>query len=321
MGDTDCALARIDPLQLAWAAGFFDGEGSTIVYQSKPGYYRLTVSVPQSGGPEPPEVLHRFSAALLDLGEIGPQRPDGTWVWRSRSAEEAQAVVALLWSHLGTVKRRQAASAISRFRAQYGPHGLRPRSPRRKRTPHAIHARPAVAHLSEGEFDLAWAAGFLDGEGHFGLPRAAARKNGPAWHRIRASATQNGLPGEPPEVLHKLRRIFGGKIERHGEPDDFRWLIEGIARVEEVLTRVRPWLGTVKQEQARLAIDGFRGQLRLRGDSQGCVRGHVYDHVYMSKTGPKRRCSACARILGRRARARQGIKPRQFRNIARRYTF
>lgn len=302
----DCALGRLDPLQLAWAAGFFDGEGSTIVHEPRRGYLRLTVSVPQSGGPEPPEVLYRFKAAMLGLGEIGPQNSEGMWVWRSRSGEEGQAAIALLWPQLGTVRRAQARAALERFHAQYHPSGLKPRPSRRTRAFHKVHVDPRLARdpVPCGiELDLGWAAGFLDGEGHFGLPRSRARKGLPDWHRIRVSATQNGLPGRPPEVLHRMQRIFGGKIEMHGEPDDFRWLVEGRPKVEEVFQRVRPWLGIVKQLQACLAIEGFRSQTRVRGDATHCIRGHEYSGSYMSRTGPKRRCNACNRILQRMKRA------------------
>ncbi len=85
MSADDCRLARIDPLALAWAAGFFDGEGSTIVHEPRPGYLRLTVSVPQWGGARPPEVLFRFKEAMLGLGEIEPQNNEGMWAWRSHS--------------------------------------------------------------------------------------------------------------------------------------------------------------------------------------------------------------------------------------------
>src|SRR6266508_2862624 len=133
MADNDCALARLDPLLVAWAAGFFDGEGSTLVHEPRPGYLRLTVSVGQFGGPRPPEVLARSKTAMLGLGEIGPLNDEGMWAWRSRSAEEGQAAIALLWSELGAVKRAQASSAIRRLHGQYGPQRLTPRAPRRRR--------------------------------------------------------------------------------------------------------------------------------------------------------------------------------------------
>lgn len=319
MPASDCALGRLYPVLLAWAAGFFDGEGSTIVHQSRPGYLRLTVSVAQLGGTEPPEVLLRFKSAMLELGRIEPQNHEGMWTWRSGSAEEAQAAIALLWPQLGTVKRDQAAFAVRRFRAQYGLGGLRPRPPRRRRPAHVRHVRSTPMCVSAAELDVSWAAGFLDGEGHFGLPRSGPRKNAPDWHRIRASATQKGAPGRPPHVLFRLQRILGGKIEMHGEPDDFRWLVEGVRSVEAVFENVRPWLGPVKQHQARSVIEGFRSQIRIRGDASRCVRGHEYSRIYMTPTGPKRKCNACARLVSRMTRAALGIRPRQFKNLARRY--
>jgi hypothetical protein len=311
----------MDPLQLAWAAGFFDGEGSTIVHQSRPGYLRLTVSVPQWGGSEPPEVLFRFKEAMLGLGEISPHDADGMWAWRSRSGEEGQAAIALIWSQIGAIKRTQAADALNRYHAQYGRGGIKPRPSRRLRAAHEAHGATRRTSPSMRSVELAWASGFLDGEGHFGLPRARTRTDGTDWRRIRVSASQHGEPARPAEVLLKLRRVLGGRIERHGEIDDHRWVSERALEIDRIFQQVRPWLGTVKQEQARAAIETFKGQARLHGTSDLCSRGHEYDHIYMSRSGPKRRCRACARIVSRRSRSRRGIKPRQFSNADRRYTF
>lgn len=323
MATTACALARVDPLLLAWAAGLFDGEGTTMsaARRDRPGYRRLEMSLPQCGHTGLPEVLLRFQAALLGVGNItGPDESD-MYFWRASGFSEAQAAVALLWPQLGPVKRAQAAVAMRAVQRQYDIGAYPARGPRRRRPAHFEHCGSLLSTPSDVDLDLAWAAGFLDGEGHFGLPRAVRRKNAADWHRIRVSATQNGLPGEPPHVLHRLVRIFGGKIERHGEPDDFRWLMEGIGNVEDVFARVRPWLGTVKQEQARVAIDRFLSQERLHGSASHCVRGHAYSGWSVTASGRRKaRCNACARLLQRMKRAAQGIRPRQFKNVARRYT-
>lgn len=125
-----------------------------------------------------------------------------------------------------------------------------------------------------------------------------------------------------PAVLRRLHRMVGvGHIECHGEADDFRWIAEGMPAIEHVLAVVGPWLGSVKREQARAAMAAFTSQVRLKGGSTLCKRGHKYDVVGRRGNGTmRRRCNACARLLGRRTRASLGIAPRQFRNIARRYT-
>jgi hypothetical protein len=293
------------------------------VRRDRPGYRRLETAVPQCGRNGVPEVLLRFQAAVLGMGSITGPDADDLYHWRAGGAAEAQATVALLWRWLGRVKRSQAAAAIRAVQRQYDSGAYKPRGPRRRayRPIHLEHRGFGRSSHTSAELELSWAAGFLDGEGHFGLPRAGGRKNAPDWRRIRASATQNGEPGLPPEVLFKLRDLLGGKIEVHGEPDDFRWLVEGVDRVEAILLRVRPWLGTVKQEQAYSVIHGFRSQIRLHGDAARCFRGHEYSRVYMSAAGPRRKCNACDRIRERKQRAAQGIRPRQFKNVARRYTF
>lgn len=323
MPESDCALGRIDPLQLAWAAGFFDGEGSTFVSHraDRPGYLRFDVTVPQCGHERLPEVLLRFQAAVVGLGTITGPDDNDMYFWRANGFQECQSTVALLWPYLGTVKRAQASAAMRALSSQYRSGAFRPRPPRKRRVVHRVHDSTMLIDATPQEIELAWAAGFLDAEGHFGLPRNISRKDGTSWRRMRASASQHGELTRPAPVLGRLQQILGGRIERHGEPDDFRWVVERAPLVVEIYELIRPMLGTVKQEQARNAIEVFRSQTRLHGDPSRCARGHEYDRVYMSASGPKQRCNACARILQRQQRARRGIKPRPFRNAARRYNF
>ena len=324
MSYEECRLARLDALQLAWAAGFFDGEGTTVAAarSDRPAYVRLHVTLPQCGHGGVPEVLLRSQTAILGVGHVtGPDDHD-MYFWRASGFNEAQAVIALLWRWLGPVKRAQAAAALRAVQRQYDTAAYRPRRPRSRGRDHTKHVALRGAEVQDTtQLDLAWAAGFLDAEGHFGLPRSVPRKSGSAWKRLRVSASQHGDPGRPADVLLRLGRILGGGVERHGEIDDHRWVSERAEEVESIFMRVRPWLGTVKQEQARHAIDIFRSQERMHGTSSRCKRGHGYDHPYLSPTGPKRRCNACARIVSRMSRARRGIRPRQFRNVHCRYTF
>src|SRR5260221_10051361 len=93
--------AGLDPIELAWAAGFFDGEGSTFARseRARPGYRRFVMSVPQSGADRPPEVLVRFQRAVA-LGVIGPRDIDGIYRWRA-SGSDAHKATLLLWPNLG----------------------------------------------------------------------------------------------------------------------------------------------------------------------------------------------------------------------------
>ena len=285
----NCLLAHLSMTDIVWAAGFFDGEGSTVahVVDRVRGYLRLDVTVPQHGGALVPAVLTRFQAAVLGLGRIVGPDDLGRYRWESRSFGEGQATIALLWRYLGQVKRAQATKAIRAYLGQY-----------------------------------ASGKGFFDAEGCFGVARWKPRKRGPAWYRIRASATQHGETGIPAQVLLRLRAALDGmgRIECHGEADDFRWLVEGEERIQQVLIRIGPWLGDKKREQAAEALARFRAQVRLKGDQMRCVRGHAYTRIEVRGGRLRRVCNPCERITSRMRRAAQGIRPRQFKNIARIYT-
>lgn len=113
---TPVSLAHIDRESLAWAAGVFDGEGSTFCNRKTP----PMLTVPQSGSRE---LLDRFRASVGGLGAIyGPRvmanpRAKVRWDWKSCSFEHAQAVMALLWPFLCSVKRRQMSDAFRKYHA------------------------------------------------------------------------------------------------------------------------------------------------------------------------------------------------------------
>jgi hypothetical protein len=143
----------------------------------------------------------------------------------------------------------------------------------------------------------------------------------PAWFRVRVSASQHGRVGEPAEVLLRLKRLLGlGRIERHGEPDDFKWVAEGARDVASVLAVVSPYLGASKRADATRALSAFNAQPRERGDRDHCVRGHAYTYVKTPDGRVKKVCRVCTRLLDRRGRARLGIAPRKFKDLTRRYT-
>ena len=328
-----CALVVIEPtfyhdvlpldrLELAWAAGFFDGEGSTYQHSdvSRPGYLRLEMKVPQKGAQGVPEVLIRFQRAVGGTGRFGGPNADLCYWWEPRGRVEAFATIALIWNDLGDVKRRQANEAIRGLLRHYEQATFESRVGRHVATVNAL-LLDAPTFTRSKQSELAWAAGFIDAEGCFGLARAAKRVRGGDWFRVRASASQHGLPDVPAEVLLRLRSSLGfGRIERHGDPDDFRWVVEGPEMVDLTLRVLEPYLSSLKRDDANRALDAFRAQTRTKGDATYCLRGHPYSYVIVRGDRVRKYCLACARLLDRRARAAQGIAPRQFKNLERRYT-
>jgi hypothetical protein len=179
--------------QLAWAGGFFDGEGSTFARgeSARPGYRQLNVVVPLAGGFVVPEVLTRFAEALPGLGTIG--RPSGgLFPWRATDYTRSRAAVNALHPWIGTIKRCQARAAIAAVDEQYVSGRYRARPGRRRPAIGPMRLSRPVDLVARDRLDRAWVAGFLDGEGCFGLARARPRIGGAPWYRIRASASQHG---------------------------------------------------------------------------------------------------------------------------------
>ena len=110
--------------ELAWAAGFFDGEGTTHVNSKaferdgviKGPYLQLYLSVEQVGE----WCLFRFKHAVGGLGTIYPVKPwnghQPKHRWQVSSFEGSQAVLAMLWPFWTSVKRTQAAGCLQAMR-------------------------------------------------------------------------------------------------------------------------------------------------------------------------------------------------------------
>ena len=113
-GVTDEGSTRVDREELAWAAGFFDGEGC-FSFTAKAGYATVAVGQVERAP------LERFQKAVGGLGTIyGPyfklypgRMSKQPWhQYRAYRREHVQAIAALLWFWLGDTKRRQARTVL-----------------------------------------------------------------------------------------------------------------------------------------------------------------------------------------------------------------
>jgi hypothetical protein len=123
-------ITPIEPTQLAWAAGFFDGEGH-IRCQSftnvRNGNDRTAIAIEISqalyDGEDHSETLLRFQRSVGGLGSIYVRRDyfkrrltSPSWRiqerWQATGFQNCQAIIAMLWPFLGTVKRKQARTAL-----------------------------------------------------------------------------------------------------------------------------------------------------------------------------------------------------------------
>ncbi len=98
--------------ELAWAAGFFDGEGST--FNSRNGAVLLSVSQKNI------LPLQRFSNAVNNVGKIRysndyhkiTMRNQELYKFTAENFEHVQYVIALLWKFLCQIKKNQYKVAV-----------------------------------------------------------------------------------------------------------------------------------------------------------------------------------------------------------------
>jgi hypothetical protein len=119
-------MFKPDREALAWAAGFFDGEGSIYIDRDTRRNGRLykapTVSVNQAGE-HSRDLLERFKSSVGGLGSVtGPYRSKKFPTrkeyhqWQACGFMSSQAIIAMLWEFLGPVKRAKATRVLRECR-------------------------------------------------------------------------------------------------------------------------------------------------------------------------------------------------------------
>ena len=109
------------------------------------------------------------------------------------------------------------------------------------------------------EIELAWAAGFFDGEGWVGFFVHQPRNHKPI-RDIQVSVNQAGDEKEPPFVLVKLQLIIpefnllGPYRKKPNEQHQWRCQAHGLKRTMIIFEKLQPNLCPVKVEQFEYAI-------------------------------------------------------------------
>jgi hypothetical protein len=97
---------QFDKEELAWCAGFFDGEGASSMSLNTNNNHsgsNIYVGVTQKN----PLLLYRFQKAIGGFGGISG------WTWRATNFEHIQYVMCQVWNKLGSIKRRQYKDMIT----------------------------------------------------------------------------------------------------------------------------------------------------------------------------------------------------------------
>jgi hypothetical protein len=293
----------VDRIELAWAAGFFDGEGwaNAVAHdgrKTKQPQARINQADPNGV----PYVLERFRR-VVGVGRIGgpvvQEGKEDLYHWIASSRADVLAVFRLIAPWLGEVKRKEFEDAL-RLAGPPSEWGTAP--------------------LPE---KAAWAAGLFDGEGWTSLSEYSSRDG---YYSIEMGITQSGSE-ERPEVVRRFADLSGrghfyGPFHAPRRRPIHRWKTFGPDNVEAVLHLVLPQLGPVKRDQALSALRIVRAQRPLtRGNpawgayTERCVNGHEYASARIRPYRPRKeggkqqraskQCLECSREQARARRERR----------------
>lgn len=228
--------------ELAWAAGFFDAEGSVVLRQQRHAW-RMELEATQ-GGDHRPLVLLRLHAAFSGLGTISGPRRGYPYYWRASSHADVKSVATRLGPWISEPKRSAIESASQRV--------------------HRAIALAAQADRS-GETELAWAAGLFGGDGT--TSAGLDTSTGPEYRRLKVGLPQAAVNGGVPPVLLRFQEAVGGAGSVGGpyvlknpwsRLPQYVWSLSGSRGAERVLELIWPWLDEAKRQQARVAIVAAR---------------------------------------------------------------
>lgn len=260
---------------IAWAAGFFDAEG-TVHYNATAKYVVITISQAERAP------LDRF-AAIIGAGNVrGPYKQTSghnkrpLWSYRLYATGAVEDALQRLIPWLSETKTEQARRSFGSLDGSRG----------------RLVGYPSLGEEASFRSMLAWAAGFMDGDGCFSYSRS---------NRCPVVS----IPQVDRRPLQRFLNTVGiGKIygpyDPHPTSDGispfYNYRAHGIVRVQAIAAMLWPWLGATKRAQATRVLE----QARRHSRATRCARGHV-------KTPSQHGCPECHRDFWHRRRT--GIGP------------
>lgn len=140
--------------------------------------------------------------------------------------------------------------------------------------------------------DLAWIAGFLEGEGSF--------YGNVADGKIIASAVQVN-----PEPLIKMQRVVGGRLYQYTNKRGctfWRWTLNGSWAVGLAFT-IYPWLSRRRRNQVVAMVTKWKAcPGRNNSLKTHCPYGHEYRPETIYLIGGRRNCKTCHQMWKRQPR-------------------
>lgn len=170
--------------------------------------------------------------------------------------------------------------------------------------------------------ELAWAAGFFDGEGSTCISSYKPNNQNAMANVLTMTISQIHR-----ETLERFQRAIGGVGVINGpynppsfgknQQPQYRYHLSGLSRVVPAIDSLWPWLGRIKREQASAAIDLMRERQRPVGHptQELCNRGHDYGVVGTKTRSGKRVCARCEQLVSLAAYYRRKGDPEEAQRV------
>lgn len=215
---------------IAWAAGLFDGEGSSSMYlPKKRKTARRQIQVSQASDMGHPVVLDEFRE-IVGVGNVtGPYR-DSLYYWKTTRKDAIDQVALTLWPYLSLMKRDQFSAMTVKAGRE-------------------LPTLPESVRAASSE--IAWAAGLFDGEGSAWLVKDPER---PEWRSVALEVPQSSADGVPDVLLRFQLAVGAGAISgprKQSNPwsrlPQYRWQLSGRHNVSAVVRTLWPHLRPVNR--------------------------------------------------------------------------
>jgi len=152
---------------------------------------------------------------------------------------------------------------------------------------------------------IAWLAGFLEGEGYFGQP------HNPLF--FAADSTDRDVIGQMARLLGvKVYGPYTNGTSKNGTPHKlkYRAQVNGKTAAGWMMT-LYPLLGTRRREQVASCLHAWRERPIFRGDRTCCPKGHPLsgENLYVNRRGQRscRQCQSRSARLERKLAEQTGI--------------
>ena len=151
--------------------------------------------------------------------------------------------------------------------------------------------------------EIAWAAGFLEGEGSFSCHHSP---------RVEAAQVQR-------EPLERLLKLFGGNIRKRkarfkNQSDNWYWILNA-RRSPQVMMTIYTLMSPRRKQQIETSLLKWRNKKSYRHQSDiVCPNGHPMsgDNLIIRKRGGKE-CRACVNAQQRRAHSMRIVRRNQIK--------